>query len=133
MSFLRMGISYFTSKRVSNVKQSIISNHLLTCDCNISFNDFTILSKGSSKINLLIEESSPARFRDDPTLNKTVKPWWEFLDSSEKMQKFQNVSGVRPGSSFSFGETSRKPIGDDMKIERREVKNAKLSQKYRSD
>ena len=128
-----MGISYFTSKRVSNVKQSIISNHLLTCDCNISFNDFTILSKESSNINLLIEESSLARFRDDLTLNKTVKPRWELLDSSEKMQKFQKVSGVRPGSSFSFGETSRTPIGDDMKIERGEVKNTKLSQKYSSD
>ena len=128
-----MGISYFTSKRVSNVKQSIISNHVLTCDCNISFNDFTILSKESSNINLLIEESSLARFRDDLTLNKTVKPRWELLDSSEKMQKFQKVSGVRPGSSFSFGETSRTPIGDDMKIERGEVKNTKLSQKYSSD
>ena len=128
-----MGISYFTSKRVSNVKQSIISNHLLTCDCNISFNDFTILSKESSNINLLIEESSLARFRDDLTLNKTFKPRWELLDSSEKMQKFQKVSGVRPGSSFSFGETSRTPIGDDMKIERGEVKNTKLSQNYSSD
>ena len=52
-----MGISYLTNKRLKNVKQSAISDHLLTCDCNINFDDFTILSKDSNNINLLIKES----------------------------------------------------------------------------
>ena len=44
-------------KRLKNVKQSAISDHLLTCDCNINFNDFTISSKDSNNINLLINEN----------------------------------------------------------------------------
>ena len=38
------GISHLKNKRLKNVKQSAISDHLLTCDCNIDFDDFTILS-----------------------------------------------------------------------------------------
>ena len=67
-----MGISYLTNKRLKNVKQSAISHHVLTCDCNINFNDFTILSKDSNNINLLIKESLLIS-RDKPILNKTAK------------------------------------------------------------
>ena len=67
-----MGISHLTNKRFKNVKQSAISDHLLTCDCNINFDDFTILSKDSNNINLLIKESLLIS-RDKPILNKTVK------------------------------------------------------------
>ena len=67
-----MGISHLTNKRLKNVKQSAISDHLLTCDCNINFDDFTILSKDSNNINLLIKESLLIS-RDKPILNKTVK------------------------------------------------------------
>ena len=66
------GISHLKNKRLKNVKQSAISDHLLTCDCNINFDDFTILSKDSNNINLLIKESLLIS-RDKPTLNKTVK------------------------------------------------------------
>ena len=48
-----MGISHLTNKRLKNVKQSAISDHLLTCDSNINFNDFKILSKDSNNFNLL--------------------------------------------------------------------------------
>ena len=51
---------------------SAISDHLLICDCNINFDDFTILSKDSNNINLLIKESLLIS-RDKPILNKTVK------------------------------------------------------------
>ena len=61
-----MGVLHLTSRRLKNVKQSAISDHLLTCDCNINFNDFTILSKDSNNINLLIA-------CDKPMLNKTIK------------------------------------------------------------
>ena len=39
-----MGILHLRNKRLKNVKQSAISDHALTCHCNINFNDFTILS-----------------------------------------------------------------------------------------
>ena len=52
-----MGIWHLTNKRLKNVKQSAILDHLLTCHCNIKFNDFTILSKDSNNINVLIKES----------------------------------------------------------------------------
>ena len=59
-----------TNKRLKNVKQSAISDHVLTCDCNINFNDFTILSKDSNNTNLRIKESLLIA-RDKPNLNKT--------------------------------------------------------------
>ena len=63
-----MGISHLTNKRLKNVNQWAISDHLLTCDCSINFDDFTILSKDSNNINLHIKERlliSP----DKPILN----------------------------------------------------------------
>ena len=42
---------------LENVKQSAISDNLLTCDCNINFNDFAILSEDSKNSNLPIKES----------------------------------------------------------------------------
>ena len=68
-----MGISHLTSKCLKNVKESAISDHVLACDCNINFNDFTILSKDSSNINLLTYQGSLLISRDKPVLNKTVK------------------------------------------------------------
>ena len=47
-----MGISHLTKKRLNNLKQSFISDHLLTYD-----DDFTISSKDSININLLIKEN----------------------------------------------------------------------------
>ena len=67
-----IGISHLTNKRLKNVKQSAISDHVQTYDCNINFNDFTILSKDSNNINLLIKESLLIS-RDKLILNKTVK------------------------------------------------------------
>ena len=34
-----MEILHLTNKRLKNVKQSAISDHLMTCDCNINLND----------------------------------------------------------------------------------------------
>ena len=66
-----MGISHLTNKCFKNVKQSATPDHVLTCDCNINFNDFTIFSKDSNNINLLNKESLLIA-RDKPILNKTV-------------------------------------------------------------
>ena len=67
-----MGTSHLTNKRLKNIKQSAISDHLLTCDCNINFNDFIILSKDSNNFNLLVKESLLIA-RDKAILNETVK------------------------------------------------------------
>ena len=67
-----MEILYSRNKQLKNVKQSAISDHLLTCNCNINFNDFTILPKDSNNINLIIKESLLVS-RDKPILNKTFK------------------------------------------------------------
>ena len=67
-----VGILHLANKHLKNIKQSAISDHLLTCDCNINFNDFTILSKDSNNVNLLIKESLLVS-HDKPILNKTVK------------------------------------------------------------
>ena len=67
-----MGISHLTNKRLKNIKQSAASDHVLTCDCNINFNDFNILFKDSNNINLLIKDSLLIA-RDKPILNKTIK------------------------------------------------------------
>ena len=66
-----MGISYLANKRLKNVKQSAISDHLLISDCNINFDDFTTLFKDSYNINLLIKESSLIS-HDKPILNKQL-------------------------------------------------------------
>ena len=52
-----MEILHLTNKRLKNVKESVISEFLLTSDCNINFDDFIILSKDFDNINLLIKES----------------------------------------------------------------------------
>ena len=62
----------FEKQTPKNVKQSAISDHLPTCDCNITFNDFTILSKDSYDFNVIIKESLLiARYKH--ILNQTVK------------------------------------------------------------
>ena len=67
-----MGISHLKNKRLKNVKELAISDHFLTCDCNVSFNDFTIFSEDSRDFNLLFKENLSIA-RDKPILNKTVK------------------------------------------------------------
>ena len=67
-----MGTSHLTNRRLKNIKQSAISDHLLTCECNINFNDFTIFSKDSNNFNLLVKESLLIA-RDKAILNETVK------------------------------------------------------------
>ena len=42
-----MGISNLTGKRLKNVKQSAISDHLLQCKCTIKLDNFDILAAES--------------------------------------------------------------------------------------
>ena len=67
-----MLISHLTDKRLKNVKQSAVSDHLLICNCNVTFDNFKILSKETNNFKLLIKESILIA-RDKPELNKTIK------------------------------------------------------------
>ena len=67
-----MGISNLTGKRLTNVIQSAISDHLLQCNCTINFDDFSILATDCNKFKLLLRESLLIK-RDKPILNRTIK------------------------------------------------------------
>ena len=66
-----MGISNLTEKRVKNVKQSAVSDHLLQCDCSINFDDFDILASETNNFRLLIKESLLI-MPDKPVLNRAT-------------------------------------------------------------
>ena len=65
-----MGVS--TGKRLKNIKDSAVSDHLLECNCTIDFNHFDILATDVSKFNLLVKESLLTK-RDNPVLNGAIK------------------------------------------------------------
>ena len=67
-----MGISNLTGKRLKNIKDSAVSDHLLQCNCAIDFDYFDILATDVSKFNLLVKESLLIK-RDNPVLNRTTK------------------------------------------------------------
>ena len=67
-----MGISNLTGKRVKNVKESAVSDHLLQCDCTIDFDHFDILVPDINSFRILIKESLLIK-REKPVLNRTVK------------------------------------------------------------
>ena len=52
-----MGVSNPTGKRLKNIKDSAVSDHLLQCNCTIFFDHFEILATNVSKFNLLGKES----------------------------------------------------------------------------
>ena len=67
-----MGISNLTRKRLKNVKQSAISDHLLQRNCAINFDDFSILTSDFNKFKLFLRKSLLIK-RDKPILNRTIK------------------------------------------------------------
>ena len=96
-----MVISYLTNKPVKIVKQSIISDHLLTCDCNRNFDDFAILSNETNGINLVIKGNLLVA-HNNPILNKTVESFplqsftWKELYSGQLPHE-ENCPPVRVG------------------------------------
>ena len=52
-----MGISNLTGKRLKNIKQSAISDHLLQCNCAINVDGFSILAKDCNNFKSLLRES----------------------------------------------------------------------------
>ena len=67
-----MGITNLTGKRLKNVKQSGISDHLLHCNCAINFDGFSILATDCNKLKLLLRECLLIK-RDKPIWNRTIK------------------------------------------------------------
>ena len=74
-----MGISNLTGKRLKNVKQSAIFDHLLQCNCMINFDHFDILAAESNKFKLLLRESLLIK-RDKPILNRTINRTTQLFD-----------------------------------------------------
>ena len=66
-----IGISPLTFKKMKLCKKSSICDHLLECDSNPSFDEFTILSHGNKKYLLEIKERLLIKC-DQPVLNKNI-------------------------------------------------------------
>ena len=64
--------SDLTGKCLKSVKQLVVSDHLLECNCSTAFEHFDILVSDANKFRLLIKESLLIK-RDQPQLNKTIK------------------------------------------------------------
>ena len=67
-----MGVSNLTGKRLKNIKDAVVSDHLLQYNCTIDFDHFDILATDVSKVNLLVKESLLIK-PDNPVLNRTFK------------------------------------------------------------
>ena len=66
-----IGISPLAFKKTKPSKESSIHDHLLECDNNPSFDEFTILAHGNKKYLPKIKESFSIQ-RDQPVLNKNT-------------------------------------------------------------
>ena len=66
-----IGISPLAFKKTKPSKESSIHDHLLECDNNPSFDEFTILAHGNKKYLPKIKESLSIK-RDQPVLNKNT-------------------------------------------------------------
>ena len=67
-----MNVSNLTGKRLKNIKDSAVSDHLLQCNCIIDFDHFNILATDVSKSNLLVKENLLIK-RDNSVLIRTTK------------------------------------------------------------
>ena len=71
-------ISPLTSKKIKPSKESAICDHLLICNNDTSFDDFSILAHGNNKLVLEINERWPSK-RDEAVLNKNISSARLFL------------------------------------------------------
>ena len=67
-----MGISNLTEKRLKNIKESEMFDHLLQCNCTMNFDVFEILAVDCNKFKLLLRENLLIK-RNKPILNRTIK------------------------------------------------------------
>ena len=76
-----IGLSPLTFKKCKPAKESAVRDHLLFCDNDPSFEEFSVLAKASSKFSLEIKESLLIK-RDTPNLNRNTAPAELFLFDS---------------------------------------------------
>ena len=67
-----MGVSNLTGKRLKNIKDSAVSDHLLQCSSTINFDHFDILATGVSKFNILVKGGLLIKC-NNRVLNRTTK------------------------------------------------------------
>ena len=66
-----IGLSPLTFKKCKPSEESAVRDHLLFCDNDPSFEEFSVLAKASSKFSLEIKESLLIK-RDTPNLNRNT-------------------------------------------------------------
>ena len=76
-----IGLSPLTFKKCKPSKESAVRDHLLFCDNEPSFEEFSVLAKASSKFSLEIKESLLIT-RDMPNLNRNTASVELFLFDS---------------------------------------------------
>ena len=97
-----MGIVSLTEKRLKNVKQSALSDHLLHCKCTINFDHFGISAAESNEFKLLLRESLLIKF-DKPILNRMMKSFpLELSDCDESFISIMLLSHDSQVFSLSF-------------------------------
>ena len=67
----RIGLSPLNFKKCKPSKESAVRDHLLFCDNDPSFEEFSVLPKASSKFSLDIKKSLLIK-RDTPNLNRNI-------------------------------------------------------------
>ena len=65
-----MGVSAKTGENIKSTKNSAVRDHMLVCNNIMSFEDFSVLLKGTNNFGIKLEESILIH-RDEPQLNKT--------------------------------------------------------------
>ena len=76
-----IGLTPLTFKKCKRSKESAVCDHLLFCDNDTSFEEFSVLAKASSKFSLEIKESLLIK-RDTPNLNRNTASAKLFLSGS---------------------------------------------------
>ena len=66
-----IGLSHLTFKKCEPSKESAVRDHLLFCQNDPSFEEFSVLPKASSKFSLVIMESLLIKI-DTPNLNRNT-------------------------------------------------------------
>ena len=67
---VKPNIALSTGKNIKSNKNSAVRDHMLVCNNNVSFEDFSVLANGTTEFRIKLQESLLIH-RDGPHLNKT--------------------------------------------------------------
>ena len=65
------GVSHLTGKRTNSANTSAVKDHMLVCDHQVTFEDFSVLATANNNFKLEIKESLLIS-RDKPILNRNI-------------------------------------------------------------